>query len=221
MQSITVQGASVFCLINGTIFGRVTGFSYTSETQRKALYTIDSHDPADLIPTVTRLTGRLEVVRTKSDGGLEGAGIVAPYAFLSNEKFITIMILARETMPYYHSGNNRLPIATTSLDPNASDAPLIGENVNITDSDIKARELVGLQFERGLLLDRGYVDPTLRIKWGTQKVGGHAYGNRTVIFRTDNAQVVNQSWQVNARGLMTGSFTFEALDWSNEVENAF
>lgn len=197
MQSISVQGASVFCLINGTIFGRVTGFSFSSETQRKALYTIDSHDPADLIPTVTRITGKLEVIRTKSDGGLEGAGIVAPYAFLSNEKFITIMILAREANPYKANGNQNPAVSSTST--NAA---------GILEARMVNGKWTATEAEEDNLPPR-------------RPLTGPASGNRTVIFRTDNAQVVNQSWQVSARGLMTGSFTFEALDWSNEVENAF
>jgi hypothetical protein len=186
MQSITVQGASVFCLINGELFGRVTGFSYTSETQRKPLYTIDHLDPLDLMPAQTRITGRLEVIRTKSDGGLEGAGIVAPYAFLANEKFITIMILAREANP------RRLNV------------------VEVPGAPIVANPAFPQTFA-------GFA----KIPESTPTSFTEVQGNRTVIFRTDNAQVVNQSWQVNARGLMTGSFTFEALDWSNEVENAF
>jgi hypothetical protein len=196
MQSITVQGASVFCLINGAVFGRVTGFSFSSETQRKALYGIDSVDPVDLIPTITRLTGRLEVVRTKSDGGLEGAGIVAPYEFLSNEKYITIMLLSRELNPY-KANLNKNPLVA-SVGGIASPGQLEAQGV-LTAPAIAAEDNTATR----------------------RPLTGPASGNRTVIFRTDNAQVVNQSWQVNARGLMTGSFTFEALTWSNEVENAF
>lgn len=185
MQSITVQGASVFCLINGKLFGRVTGFSFNSETQRKPLYTIDTLDPHDLMPGTTRITGKIDLVRTKSDGGLEGSGIVAPYAFLANEKFVTIMLLSREANPYQS--------ATYKQNTRTVNMVVRGD----TYTDIQAFEVPD-----GI-------------------TSSPATGNRTVIFRTDNAQVTSQSWQVAARGLMTGSFTFEALTWSNEVENAF
>lgn len=38
------------------------------------------------------------------------------------------------------------------------------------------------------------------------------------IFRADQCSVISQSWEVPSRGVMTGSFTFEALSWNNEVE---
>lgn len=38
------------------------------------------------------------------------------------------------------------------------------------------------------------------------------------IFRADQCSVISQSWDVPSRGIMTGSFTFEALSWNNEVQ---
>ncbi len=40
-----------------------------------------------------------------------------------------------------------------------------------------------------------------------------------VLFRADSCAVTNQSWGVAAKGVMTGSFSFEALSWSNEVKS--
>lgn len=38
----------------------------------------------------------------------------------------------------------------------------------------------------------------------------------TQIFRADNCRCSGQSWDVPTKGLVTGSFSFEALSWSNE-----
>ncbi len=38
----------------------------------------------------------------------------------------------------------------------------------------------------------------------------------TVIFQIPKAALVSQSWRVQARGVLTGSFSFEGIEWSNE-----
>lgn len=38
------------------------------------------------------------------------------------------------------------------------------------------------------------------------------------IFRADQCSVLAQSWDIPSRGIVTGSFEFEALAWNNEVE---
>jgi hypothetical protein len=42
--------------------------------------------------------------------------------------------------------------------------------------------------------------------------------NDTVILAASDCAIGDQSWQVTARGELTGSFTFEALDWNNEAQ---
>lgn len=42
-------------------------------------------------------------------------------------------------------------------------------------------------------------------------------GSDLVIFQADRCSLVSQSWNAPARGLITGSFSFEAIDWTNEV----
>lgn len=37
------------------------------------------------------------------------------------------------------------------------------------------------------------------------------------VFQTDRAVITNQSWQVATKGLMTGSFEFEAFNYINEA----
>jgi hypothetical protein len=38
----------------------------------------------------------------------------------------------------------------------------------------------------------------------------------SVIFQVPKAALISQQWRVQARGVMTGSFTFEGIEWSNE-----
>lgn len=38
----------------------------------------------------------------------------------------------------------------------------------------------------------------------------------TVVLQVPKACLVSQRWSVQARGVMTGSFTFEGIEWSNE-----
>lgn len=38
----------------------------------------------------------------------------------------------------------------------------------------------------------------------------------TIIFAIDDATVSNQTWQVSAKGDLTGSFMFQGITWSNE-----
>ena len=38
----------------------------------------------------------------------------------------------------------------------------------------------------------------------------------TVILQIPKAALVSQQWSVQSRGVMTGSFTFEGVSWSNE-----
>lgn len=37
----------------------------------------------------------------------------------------------------------------------------------------------------------------------------------TIIFRADYCSVTNQTWTASARALVSGSISFEALDWAN------
>lgn len=39
----------------------------------------------------------------------------------------------------------------------------------------------------------------------------------TLIFRADQCSVLNQSWDIPAKGLAMGSLSFEALTWNNEA----
>jgi hypothetical protein len=136
-RSHLVTGAKVRLFINGKPFGRVTGFTWTSDTPKKAIYGVDSAQPYELAPTMTRCTGSLSVLKLGGDGGAEGAGVAAPYPDLSREKYFTLTLVEIR-------------------------------------SDL-------------------------------------------ILFRANRCSLVNQSWSVPVRGLVSGSFSFEAIEWDNEV----
>lgn len=96
-RAMTIVGAQVLCYINGVRFGRVTNFIWRSMTPRKAIYGLDSVDPTELAPTVTRCSGTIGMIRTTGDGGAEGAGMAAPFEDLPREKYFTVQLVDRAT----------------------------------------------------------------------------------------------------------------------------
>lgn len=134
----TIVGATVDCYINGKLYSVVTSFRWSSDTSRRSIHGIDSAEPLELAPTITRVTGSVGLLRSHMDAGIEGVGVVAPLQDLSREKYFTIALMDRMT--------------------------------------------------------------------------------GTIIFKADNCSVMNQSWDVPARGMVTGQMTFEAIGWGNEYK---
>lgn len=97
MSALTITGASVVCLINGQLYGRVAGIKISSETPQRATHGLDSLEPYELQPLAVRLAGSLDLYRTHSDGGVQGVGIVPHYADLPRAKYFTIQIVDRAT----------------------------------------------------------------------------------------------------------------------------
>jgi hypothetical protein len=139
MRSRVVVSARIILYINGKRIGRITGFQFSSATNRKPAYGLDSSTPYELIPMTTRITGAVDVIRTVGDGGIEGPGIVASNKDIIREKYFSIMLLDRAT-------------------------------------------------------DK-------------------------IIFQADQCSVLQQNWSVPLKGIVQGSFQFEALSWNNEVKS--
>ncbi len=137
MRSFLLGGAKVRLYINGLAFGRVTNFSWQSETPKKAIYGIDSTEPYELAVTTSRITGSISVLRSSGDGGAEGAGIAAPLHDLSKELYFSIALVE-------------------------------------------------------ILTD-------------------------TTIFEATRCSMTGQQWGAPAKGLMSGSISFEAIEWNNEI----
>ena len=94
-RALVVTGAAIVCYVNGTPYGRVSGFSFRSATPRRALYGLDVIDPQELAPTQTKISGTLKLYRTVGDGGAEGAGMVANFEDLPREKYFTLQLVDR------------------------------------------------------------------------------------------------------------------------------
>ena len=95
MRQKTIVSAGVILHLNGRPYGRVTSFQWTSDTPRSAKYGLDSPLPVELAPTITRVTGRVGVVRTVGDGGIEGAGMTTAFETLIREKYFTLQLIER------------------------------------------------------------------------------------------------------------------------------
>ncbi len=138
-KSHIVTAAKVKLYLNGKPFGRVTQFRWASETPKRAIYGIDSSEPYELASTTTKCTGSMSVLKISADGGAEGAGIAAPYASLSREKYFSLTLVEHHT-------------------------------------DL-------------------------------------------IIFRADRCSLTSQQWEVAAKGMVSGQFSFEAIEWDAEVSS--
>lgn len=90
-----VVAAKVLVYINGKLFGRCTSFSWASATPHKKIRTVDIQWPVELASTTTEIVWTMGLLRTIGDGGLQGAGVVAPQAVLSKEKYFTLLLIER------------------------------------------------------------------------------------------------------------------------------
>lgn len=138
MQSKSVVGSQIKCYVNNRLFGICTGFEYTIDVGRKAIYGLDQITPFELAAGVYSVKGKMDFNKVRYDGGLEGRGLVASQDKMLLEKYIGIVLVDR-----------------------------------VTD---------------------------------------------TVIFQADFATINNQSWEVKAKGIMTGSCTFEAIIYRNDAQ---
>jgi hypothetical protein len=92
---MTIVGAGVAVRINGQVYGRCQNFHFSAATARHPIYGIDSLEPFELAPTVSRVAGSLSIVRTVGDAGAEGAGMSAPLDMLPREKYFALQLVER------------------------------------------------------------------------------------------------------------------------------
>lgn len=90
-----LAGAGLKLYINNRLFAIATGFEWRSEGGRRAIYGLDQVNPIELAPSVSTVTGTVECLRIKLDGGLEGRGIVTSDANMLLEKYISIVLIDR------------------------------------------------------------------------------------------------------------------------------
>ncbi len=91
----TIVTAGVLLYVNNRPYGQVRSFRFSSQTARNPIYGIDSIDPFELAPTITKVSGSIGLVRTLFDGGAEGAGLTASFEQLPREKYFSIMLIEK------------------------------------------------------------------------------------------------------------------------------
>jgi hypothetical protein len=138
-RSSLLVSAQVTLYINGRPYALVTGFRWDSATPGKAIYGLDCGEPIEIMDTITKITGSVNLLRRIGDGGLEGAGIIPDFPSLPRGKYFSMSLIEQST--------------------------------------------------------------------------------DTQIFRADRCRVMTQSWDVPAKGRVTGQMAFEALDWNNEAHS--
>lgn len=93
MRSHLTTGAKVAVYVNGKRFGRVTAFSWNSETPKRAIYGVDSTEPYELATTTSRVTGSISILKLSGDGGVEGAGMNVPFPDLANANYFSLSLV--------------------------------------------------------------------------------------------------------------------------------
>jgi hypothetical protein len=93
----TIVTAGVLLYVNNRPYGQVTSFRFNSDTIRNAIYGIDSIDPFELAPSVTKIAGSIGLVRTLYDGGAEGAGLTTSFEKLPKEKYFSLTLVEKSS----------------------------------------------------------------------------------------------------------------------------
>lgn len=91
-----VHAARILVYVNGRLFGRCTSFSWTSASPRRKIHVVDLPHAIELAATTVDVTWNMGVLRVIGDGGLQGAGMVAPQqALLAREKYFSLLLIER------------------------------------------------------------------------------------------------------------------------------
>ena len=97
MSAKTLTGAHIMCYVNGKLYGRVSSFTWSSQTVHKPIYGIDSADPFELAAANTKITGSMSVYRLIGDGGAQGAAIVPKYEDMPRGRYFNVTLIDRST----------------------------------------------------------------------------------------------------------------------------
>lgn len=96
-QSMNIVGAHILIFINGRLFGQATDMKWDSVTPNTIRYGIDSLIGYSTVPGPVKVQGTIAVLRRHADGGLEGAGVVAPYSAIERERYFSLLVIDRAT----------------------------------------------------------------------------------------------------------------------------
>lgn len=96
-RSILATSARVVLYANGRHYAQVTNFAWSAATPPKAIYGLDSGEPYELAPTITKVTGTMGLLRAVGDGGLEGAGVAPHLPDLPRGRYFSVTLVDRLT----------------------------------------------------------------------------------------------------------------------------
>ena len=135
-QPTLIAGMHIKCFINGVLLGLITTAQWSIGTEFREAREIDSNVVKEQVPGAFSVRGAFGILRGRSSGGLEGAGLVASGQDMLLQKLMTIELHDRIT--------------------------------------------------------------------------------EEVIFRATGCQVLNQTWGISPKQLVTGQFTWSGITFSNE-----
>lgn len=95
--SQALTGAGLKLYVNNRVFGIVVSFEWSADGGRRAIMGLDQIVPFELAPGGNTVKMKIDCIRIKNDGGLEGRGIAASDHNLLLEKYISIILVDRHT----------------------------------------------------------------------------------------------------------------------------
>lgn len=95
--SNVLRGADLKLYINNRPFGKAVSVSWTIDEGTYSIMELDSLLPFEIADGPIRVSGSIEVIPIRKDGGLEGQGITALPHQHELSKYITIHIVDRRT----------------------------------------------------------------------------------------------------------------------------
>lgn len=95
MANRVQSAAGTVCLINGQVFGIVTGLSYQLGSPRTEYRGLDSLVPFELGISSVSVSGTIQVLMLRENEGLEGRGITAGLRFVEQEPYFTMELQDR------------------------------------------------------------------------------------------------------------------------------
>lgn len=94
-SSNLITAPKVVVYVNGLPFGQATSFSWNSSTAKQPIYGLDSGEPYEFAPGITKVGGTIGIIRTILDGGTEGLGITTTFDQLPREKYFSLALVEK------------------------------------------------------------------------------------------------------------------------------
>ncbi len=93
----TIRGADLIIYINNKPFGVTTGIRYQLDEGQHPIYGIDQMTPFELASGQCSIKATVEVIRVRTQAGLEGAGIGIPETKVILKRYFSLSMVDRVT----------------------------------------------------------------------------------------------------------------------------